>query len=83
MTELQLMDWQSNKHSVCIKENAKVRIRVVSGNHILVKPKYYDPSDSRIVDFYDGEIEFKATKENVEKYNAMQDTYDYEDISFN
>lgn len=81
--ELLLMDYESNKHSVKIKENSQVRIKVLSGDHILVKPIEYDPSDCRIVDFYDGEIEFKATKENVAKYNAMENTYDYEKIKFN
>ncbi len=81
--ELLLMDYMSKKHSVKIKENAQVRIRVLSGDHVLIEPIKYDPSDCRFINFFDGEIEFKATKENVAKYNAMEDTYDYTKIKFN
>ena len=80
--ELLLMDYRSGKQSVMIEENAQVKIIVLSGDHVLRKPMEYDPSDSRLVNFYDGEIEFKATKENVAKYNAMKNTYDYEEITF-
>ena len=80
--ELLLMDYMSKKHSVKIKENAQVKIIVLSGDHVLEEPKKYDPSNNRLVDYYEGKIEFKATKENVAKYNAMENTYDYEEINF-
>lgn len=80
--DLLLMDYTSTKHRVRIEENAQVRITVLSGDHVLREPIEYDPSDSRFVNYYDGEIEFKATKENVAKYNAMENTYDYNDIDF-
>ena len=80
--ELLLMDYRSEKQSVMIEENAQVKIIVLSGDHVLREPMEYDPSDSRLVNFYDGEIEFQATKENVAKYNAMENTYDYEEITF-
>lgn len=77
--ELQLMDYKSKKHPVKIEEGSMVVINIISGDHVMIMPKDFDCGDfcgGRIMGYFDGTVTFKATKENVEKFNSMQRNYD-------
>ena len=78
MLELRLMDWRGEfTKSVEVKENDLIIISIISGDWLLISPVEVDASTTRrCVSFYDGMVRFLATQENIDKINAMTDTYE-------
>ena len=78
MLELRLMDWRGEfTKSVEVKENDLIIISIISGDWLLISPAEVDASITRrCVSFYDGMVRFLATQENIDKINAMTDTYE-------
>lgn len=78
MLELKLMNSLGEfTKTVNVNENSLIIINVVSGDWIMVEPFKVDADKKhRNLSMYDGTVKFLATQENINKINAMTDSFD-------
>ncbi len=67
---IKLMDYRSiYTKEVEINEGDRIVIQVLTGDWVMQSPIEVDSSNDRILSFYDGMVEFIATKNNIDKIN--------------
>lgn len=76
-----LRDNRGKGHRVAVKEGAKVDIDIYRGSMVMISPKYYDTNeeDAGKKYFYDGGMDFIATKTRVEAINKLCNSYDIQE----
>lgn len=81
--KLKLMNYLNKfTKEVDINEGDYVSIDIISGDWVIKEPIWEDASDDRLLDFYDGNISFIATKENIDKINSLKRNYDLLDLKY-
>ena len=76
--ELKLMNFLGKfTTSVEVEENDVIVISVITGDWVMEKPYEVDSDNNgRFMDFYDGRVTLLATKENIDRINAMKKPYE-------
>ena len=73
--KLRLLDYAGREYFCEVPNNTKqVTIDIISGDMVMVDPVYFDTSNTRIKDFYDGTV--TLSKEEFYKLNEVKNSYD-------
>lgn len=74
--KIRLFDYLSNEHFVEIPDDTdEIDIRVISGDMILTSPVYYDTSNDRMLNYYDGE--FTLQRKDFHVLDEVESTHDF------
>lgn len=74
--KIRLLDYMSHEHFVEIPDDTQqIDIKIVSGDMIMTSPIRYDTSDSREINYNDGE--FTLQKEQFSILDTAKNTFDF------
>lgn len=74
---IKLMDFTSTfVKEVEVNEGDDVEISIYTGDWIMESPVEVDTATDRLWDYFDGCVNFKATKNNVDKVNSCKSNYE-------
>ena len=73
--KLRLLDYAGKEYFCEVPDNTEqVIINIISGDMVMIDPVYFDTSNTRTSDFYDGTV--TLSKEEFYKLDKVEDSYD-------
>lgn len=73
--KLRLLDYAGGEHFCEVPDDTEqVTINIVSGDMVMVDPVYFDTSNIRMMDFYDGTV--TLLKEEFHTLDKITESYD-------